>query len=155
MATALDKPPAVVDSSSATARPKSGFRKYWHLYAAISPFYLLFLCFGLIPVGFSFYLSLHRWDGLGSMEWAGLCKEQPMASSKCSDTFGVDNRGNMRLCTEHRRLVISVHPFSSVYRLTAVATQVPASVDVGHLEYPSRGCCWASDRVELCAIWIL
>ena len=80
MATALDKPPAAVDSSSATSRPKSGFRKYWHLYAAISPFYLLFLCFGLIPVGFSFYLSLHRWDGLGSMEWAGLSQYKYLLS---------------------------------------------------------------------------
>ncbi|WP_405989565.1 carbohydrate ABC transporter permease [Streptomyces sp. NBC_00986] len=80
MATALDKPPAAVDSSSATSQPKSGFRKYWHLYAAISPFYLLFLCFGLIPVGFSFYLSLHRWDGLGSMEWAGLSQYKYLLS---------------------------------------------------------------------------
>jgi cellobiose transport system permease protein len=80
MATALDKPPAAVDSSSATSRTRSGFRKYWHLYAAISPFYLLFLCFGLIPVGFSFYLSLHRWDGLGSMEWAGLSQYKYLLS---------------------------------------------------------------------------
>jgi cellobiose transport system permease protein len=80
MATALDKPPAAVDSSSAASQPKSGFRKYWHLYAAISPFYLLFLCFGLIPVGFSFYLSLHRWDGLGSMEWAGLSQYKYLLS---------------------------------------------------------------------------
>ncbi|MFD4554501.1 carbohydrate ABC transporter permease [Streptomyces sp. NPDC058469] len=80
MATALDKPPAAVDSSSASSQPKSGFRKYWHLYAAISPFYLLFLCFGLIPVGFSFYLSLHRWDGLGSMEWAGLSQYKYLLS---------------------------------------------------------------------------
>ena len=50
------------------ARASRLLRKYWHLYAAISPFYLLFLGFGLIPVGFSLYLSFHRWDGLGSME---------------------------------------------------------------------------------------
>ncbi|MFE3169192.1 carbohydrate ABC transporter permease [Streptomyces sp. NPDC059224] len=71
MATALDKPTTTVERT-ATAGPRTGIRKYWHLYAAISPFYLLFLCFGLIPVGFSLYVSLHRWDGLGSMEWAGL-----------------------------------------------------------------------------------
>ena len=52
--------------------PERASASYWQLYAAISPFYLLFLCFGLIPVGFSLYLSFHRWDGLGSMEWAGL-----------------------------------------------------------------------------------
>ncbi|MEU1403043.1 sugar ABC transporter permease [Streptomyces sp. NPDC005728] len=71
MATTLDTPPATAQRSAA-ARRRKGLRKYWHLYAAISPFYLLFLGFGLIPVGFSLYVSLHRWDGLGPMEWAGL-----------------------------------------------------------------------------------
>ncbi|MFI0089861.1 carbohydrate ABC transporter permease [Streptomyces bobili] len=68
---ALEKPPVVMPEIPAV-QPRKGFRRYWHLYAAISPFYLLFLAFGLIPVGFSLYLSFHRWDGLGSMEWAGL-----------------------------------------------------------------------------------
>ncbi|MFF5183501.1 carbohydrate ABC transporter permease [Streptomyces sp. NPDC000345] len=71
MATALEKPAVTVERTSAP-RPRRGFRGHWHLYAAISPFYLLFLCFGLVPVGFSLYLSFHRWDGLGPMEWAGL-----------------------------------------------------------------------------------
>ncbi|MEU8851639.1 sugar ABC transporter permease [Streptomyces sp. NPDC048564] len=79
MATALDKPPVMAEQTS-TAGPRSGFRKYWHLYAAISPFYLLFLAFGLIPVGFSLYLSFHRWDGLGSMEWAGFSQYQYLLS---------------------------------------------------------------------------
>ncbi|MEV6174525.1 sugar ABC transporter permease [Streptomyces sp. NPDC051954] len=78
MAVIEQTPPAVAQPSP--TRPKSAFRKYWHLYAAISPFYLLFLAFGLIPVGFSFYLSFHRWDGLGSMEWAGLSQYQYLLS---------------------------------------------------------------------------
>lgn len=72
---ALEKPPAAL-AKTRTVRPGKGLRTYWHLYAAISPFYLLFLAFGLIPVGFSLYVSLHRWDGLGSMEWAGLSQYQ-------------------------------------------------------------------------------
>ncbi|MFD7433700.1 carbohydrate ABC transporter permease [Streptomyces sp. NPDC059861] len=72
---AVDKPPAAVADPPA-ARPRTGIRKYWHLYAAISPFYILFLAFGLVPVGFSLFLSFHRWDGLGSMEWAGLAQYQ-------------------------------------------------------------------------------
>jgi cellobiose transport system permease protein len=72
-APALDKPPAAVTGTPAVHRRK-GVVSHWRLYAAISPFYLLFLCFGLIPVGFSLYLSLHRWDGLGPMEWAGLAQ---------------------------------------------------------------------------------
>ncbi|KND24650.1 carbohydrate ABC transporter permease [Streptomyces acidiscabies] len=78
MATALEKPP-VVERTTAV-QPKKGWRKYWHLYAAISPFYLLFLGFGLIPVGFSLYVSFHRWDGLGSMEWAGLAQYRYLIS---------------------------------------------------------------------------
>lgn len=36
MATALDKPPVTVERT-AVAQPRTGWRKYWHLYAAISP----------------------------------------------------------------------------------------------------------------------
>jgi cellobiose transport system permease protein len=45
---------------------------YWRQYLAISPFYLLFLAFGLFPVLFSFYLAFHRWNGLGEMQFVGL-----------------------------------------------------------------------------------
>ncbi|MFF0083953.1 carbohydrate ABC transporter permease [Streptomyces canus] len=78
MAVLEQTPPAVVQPSP--TRPKKDLRKYWHLYAAISPFYLIFLGFGLFPVGFSLYLSFHRWDGLGSMEWAGLSQYQYLLS---------------------------------------------------------------------------
>ncbi|MFC5212926.1 carbohydrate ABC transporter permease [Streptomyces coerulescens] len=78
MAVLEQTPPAVAQPS--TTKPRTGLRKYWHLYAAISPFYLIFLGFGLFPVGFSLYLSLHRWDGLGSMEWAGLSQYQYLLS---------------------------------------------------------------------------
>lgn len=70
--------PAVTRPSP--TQPRKGWRKYWHLYAAISPFYLIFLGFGLFPVGFSLYLSFHRWDGLGPMEWAGLSQYQYLLS---------------------------------------------------------------------------
>ncbi|WP_128375755.1 carbohydrate ABC transporter permease [Streptomyces cavernae] len=81
MATAptVDKPPAVAPEAPAV-HPKKGVLSHWRLYLAISPFYLLFLSFGLIPVGFSLYLSFHRWDGLGSMEFAGLSQYQYLLS---------------------------------------------------------------------------
>jgi cellobiose transport system permease protein len=69
----VGKPPAVGTGTPAVHRRRS-VASHWRLYAAISPFYLLFLCFGLVPVGFSLYLSFHRWDGLGAMEWAGLAQ---------------------------------------------------------------------------------
>jgi multiple sugar transport system permease protein len=44
-------------------------------YAFIAPFFILFAVFGLFPLGFSIYLSLHQWDaaqGLAAMRWVGL-----------------------------------------------------------------------------------
>ncbi|GIN70726.1 cytochrome c biogenesis protein [Bacillus sp. J14TS2] len=42
------------------------------LYLFISPFYLLFLIFGLFPILFSLYLSFQKWDGIGEMQFVGL-----------------------------------------------------------------------------------
>jgi multiple sugar transport system permease protein len=44
-------------------------------YLFIAPFFVLFAVFGLFPLLFSIWLSLHQWDaasGLGTMRWAGL-----------------------------------------------------------------------------------
>ncbi|WP_039940034.1 carbohydrate ABC transporter permease [Streptomyces himastatinicus] len=73
----LGAPPAARGGTKAAAHARHKPRSvlgYWRLYLAISPFYLLFLGFGLIPVGYSLYLSFHRWDGLGPMEYAGLAQ---------------------------------------------------------------------------------
>ena len=44
-------------------------------YLFIAPFFLLFLVFGVFPLLFSIFLSLHQWDpaaGLSAMRWVGL-----------------------------------------------------------------------------------
>jgi cellobiose transport system permease protein len=41
-------------------------------YLFISPFYLLFIVFGLFPILFSLYLAFHKWDGIGEMKFVGL-----------------------------------------------------------------------------------
>src|ERR1700741_1363854 len=44
-------------------------------YAFIAPFFVLFAVFGLFPLLFSIWLSLHQWDaasGLAAMHWVGL-----------------------------------------------------------------------------------
>jgi len=44
-------------------------------YLFIAPFFLLFLVFGLFPLVFSIFLSLHQWDaaaGMSAMHWVGL-----------------------------------------------------------------------------------
>ncbi|HEX9116519.1 MAG TPA: sugar ABC transporter permease [Anaerolineae bacterium] len=42
------------------------------IYLFISPFYLLFLVFGLFPILWSLYLTFHEWNGLSDMQWIGL-----------------------------------------------------------------------------------
>jgi multiple sugar transport system permease protein len=47
----------------------------WAPYVLLTPFVLLFLVFGLFPLGFSFVLMFHTWDpieGLGAMHYVGL-----------------------------------------------------------------------------------
>lgn len=54
-----------------TGRPRPVWQ-YWRQYSAISPFFLVFMGFNLIPVGFTLYLAFQRWDGLGDMQFVGL-----------------------------------------------------------------------------------
>ncbi|MGM0420949.1 MAG: carbohydrate ABC transporter permease [Bacillota bacterium] len=40
-------------------------------YVFISPFFILFIIFGLFPIVFSFFLSFNSWDGIGEMSFVG------------------------------------------------------------------------------------
>jgi cellobiose transport system permease protein len=53
------------------ARPRRRGKKVWPYYVAISPFFLLFLAFGLYPMVYSLLLSFQDWNGLGTAEWVG------------------------------------------------------------------------------------
>lgn len=44
---------------------------FW-FYAFIAPFFLQFAIFRLFPMGWSFWLSFHEWQGIGSMSPVGL-----------------------------------------------------------------------------------
>lgn len=46
--------------------------KKWAPYLFISPFFIIFIAFALIPLGFSAYVSLYQWDGANAMKWEGL-----------------------------------------------------------------------------------
>jgi ABC-type sugar transport system permease subunit len=41
-------------------------------YVCLSPFFVLFLTFGLFPIVFSFIISLNKWKGTDAMEFVGL-----------------------------------------------------------------------------------
>lgn len=47
-------------------------------YVFISPFYILFIIFGLVPILFSFVLAFSQWDGIGNFEYIGLANFQRM-----------------------------------------------------------------------------
>lgn len=47
-------------------------RKNGWAYVFISPFYFLYGVFGIFPLLYGFWLSLHTWDGISAMQWVGL-----------------------------------------------------------------------------------
>ncbi|GAB3654496.1 hypothetical protein GCM10028833_28200 [Glycomyces tarimensis] len=59
-----------MSAATAARRPRNGAR--WAPYAFISPFFILFALFMLVPVIAGAYLSLTDWAGLGSPEYIGL-----------------------------------------------------------------------------------
>jgi len=66
--------PAEVLAGASRARWRKRARKLAP-YAFIAPFFILFGVFGLFPLLFSIWLSLHQWDaasGLAAMHWVGL-----------------------------------------------------------------------------------
>jgi len=58
------------------AKRRRKLRETLPLYAAISPFYLLFAIFGLFPILFSIVLSFTDWDGMGEMSFVGFAQYQ-------------------------------------------------------------------------------
>lgn len=46
-------------------------RNIW-AYVFISPFYFLYAVFGIFPLFYGLWLSLHRWDGISGMQWVAV-----------------------------------------------------------------------------------
>ncbi len=44
----------------------------WPNYVAISPYFLIFLAFGAVPVVFTLFLAFNSWNGLGEIRFVGL-----------------------------------------------------------------------------------
>ena len=47
-------------------------------YVFLSPFFLLFGAFGLLPILFTVYVSFFNWDLLGTQEWVGFANYQEL-----------------------------------------------------------------------------
>ncbi|WP_405060475.1 sugar ABC transporter permease [Kribbella sp. NBC_01505] len=55
-----------------TTRRRRGIASYWRYYLALSPFYVLFLVFGLYPMASTILLAFQKWDGFSPRENVGL-----------------------------------------------------------------------------------
>lgn len=55
------------------------WRARWPL-LFVAPFFILFAIFGVYPVFFAFWLSLHTWRGVGPMEFVGLANYRTLMS---------------------------------------------------------------------------
>jgi ABC-type sugar transport system permease subunit len=56
-------------------RPRNPLARLWRFrfpLLFISPFFILFVIFGVYPILFSLWLSLHSWRGVGAMKFVGL-----------------------------------------------------------------------------------
>lgn len=61
------KKQSISKKSSLSEKTKEAITGYLY----ISPFFILFLIFGLFPILYSFYLAFQKWNGLGEMEYIG------------------------------------------------------------------------------------
>lgn len=51
-------------------------------YLFLAPFFIFFAIFGLYPVVYSFYLSFHRWNGLGDPQYVGFAHFERMLNDR-------------------------------------------------------------------------
>lgn len=75
MATPTARPVESHQARGGSGRPRAkrrGVLSYWRQYLAISPFFVVFIGFSLIPVIFTLYIAFQHWDGLGPIRFVGL-----------------------------------------------------------------------------------
>jgi cellobiose transport system permease protein len=62
-------PPPNVEKRPAISKVSP--RAFWRQYVAISPFFILFAAFGIIPLVYAGWLSFQSWDGIGTPVFVG------------------------------------------------------------------------------------
>jgi cellobiose transport system permease protein len=68
-------------------------------FAFISPFFIVFAAFGLFPILFTFWVSLHDWSLLGEHSWAGLANYSQLLADDRFWTALVNTLGIFVLAT--------------------------------------------------------
>jgi cellobiose transport system permease protein len=71
-APATSRPPAPAPGRGPFRRFLSRLDAKASPYAYVSPFYLLFILFGLFPLVYTFWVSLHHWELIGGHQYTGL-----------------------------------------------------------------------------------
>jgi ABC-type sugar transport system permease subunit len=82
-------------------------RRNRNAYLFISPFYIMFLCFMLFPIVFSFALSFQRWNGIMAPRFAGLANYRAILSD-AGFLNALTNTAIFTLLTVSISLVISL-----------------------------------------------
>ncbi|OBZ09492.1 MULTISPECIES: carbohydrate ABC transporter permease [Bacillales] len=109
------------------------------LYLFISPFYLLFLVFGLFPILFSAYLAVNKWDGIGDLEYVGFSQFQflfkdPKFYDAVQNTFTIWAMANIPLLCSALVFAflinLSIVRFKDFYRIAFYLPNVTAMVAV-------------------------
>lgn len=72
MTTTVAGPPGTTREPTGQDRAARRPGRTWAPYLFVSPFYVLYVLFMLVPVGASLWLSLTEWVGLGTPRWVGL-----------------------------------------------------------------------------------
>jgi cellobiose transport system permease protein len=68
-------------------------------YTFVSPFFVLFAIFGLFPIAFTFWVSLHDWSLLGDHTWSGLANYSELLGDDRFWTALVNTLGMFVLAT--------------------------------------------------------
>ncbi len=84
------RPSASAPAQTPSRRRPSRQYPPWTPYAFLSPFYVLYAIFLLIPTVVALWISLHSWTGIGKMRWVGLQNYVRLFSDQSFQTAAVN-----------------------------------------------------------------
>lgn len=116
-------------------------RSAWPLYVAVAPFFIIFICFGLIPVVFTMALAFTDWNGLGDINWIAwenfsfLIHDEMFAKSVVNSLtlFVLGTTPNIILATIVALLLHRTRRGATFYRVVYLLPNVTSVVALGLL----------------------
>lgn len=116
-------------------------RRALPLYLALAPYFLLFLTFSAIPIGFTMYLAFTNWRGIGSYDLIGLENFQyliadPLFWKSFTNTlilWAMSTIPCLTLATIVALMLNSTVRFSTTYRVAYLVPNITSMVAMGIL----------------------